>query len=49
MGGVGIERGTSCKNDKPKTVLKERQDYCQFEMKIVFLMTKVTLNDPYDA
>ena len=47
------ERATSRKSDKSKTVSKERQEYCQFELKIVFLMTKLTLiltlNDPYDA
>ena len=47
------ERATSRKSDKSKTVSKERQEHCQFELKLVFLMTKLTLililNDPYDA
>src|SRR6218665_2318628 len=52
---VSIERATSRKSDKSKTVSKEQQEYCQFELKIVFLMTKLTLGliltliDPYDA
>jgi len=50
---VSIERATSCKSDKSKSVSKERQEYCQFELKIMFLMTKLTLiltlNDPYEA
>ena len=37
------ERATSHKSDKSKTVSKERQEYCHFELKIVFLMTKLTL------
>src|SRR6218665_1309427 len=37
------ERATSRKSDKSKTVSKERQEYCQFELKIVFIMTKLTL------
>ena len=44
------ERATSRKTDKSKTVSTERQEYCQFELKIEFLMTKLTLiltlNDP---
>src|SRR6218665_3544152 len=47
------ERATSRKSDKSKSVSKERQEYCRFELKIVFLMTKLTLiltqNDPYDG
>jgi len=43
------ERATSRKSKKSKSVSKERQEYCRFELKIVFLMTNLTLNDPYDA
>src|SRR6218665_1052978 len=50
---VSIERATSRNSDKSKTVSKERQEYCRFELKIVFLMTKltliITLIDPYDT
>src|SRR6218665_3972190 len=50
---VSIERVTSRKSDKSKSVSKERQEYGRFELKIVFVMTKLTLiltqNDPYDG
>ena len=48
-----MERATERKSDKSKTVSKERQEYCRFELKFVFLTTKLTLiltvNDPYDG
>ena len=34
------ERATSRKSDKSKTVSKEPQEYCKFELNIVFLVTK---------
>ena len=39
------------KSDKSKTVSKEEQECFRFELKLVFLMTKLTLilNDPNDA
>jgi len=47
------ERATYRKSDKSKRVSKERQEYCRFELKFVFLMTKLTLaltlNDPHDT
>jgi len=36
------ERATYRKSGKPKTISKERQEYCRFELKFVFLMTKLT-------
>ena len=43
------ERATSRKSDKSKTVSKERQEYCQFELKMTKLTLILILKDPYDA
>ena len=38
------ERATyELKSDNSKAVWKERQEYCRFELKFMFLMTKLTL------
>jgi len=37
------ERATYRKSDKSKTVSKERHEYCRFELKFVFLITKLTV------
>src|SRR6218665_2534593 len=50
---VSIKRATERKSDNSKAVSKEQQEYCLFELKFVFLMTKLTMiltvNDPHDA
>jgi len=43
------ERATQRKSYNLKAVSKEQQEYCRFELKFLFLMTKLTLDDPQDA